>query len=77
MSGADEGWFWLLRSVHKNPKIVLFATGNSLDLMESRTLGYRDIRSVWSSASDTHQTVYHFDGNEYKLWTEKWTENHH
>jgi hypothetical protein len=72
MAGVDHGWFWLVRSARKNPEILLFAGGDSLELMESRTLGYRDIRSVLPLASETHFSVYHYDDEYYKLWKEKW-----
>jgi hypothetical protein len=75
MSGADNGWFWVVRSAHKNPRVVLFAGGNSLQMMVTRTNGYRDIRSTWSSPSETDDTIYHFDGREYKLWKKTSTEN--
>ena len=75
MCGADNGWFWLVRSARSDPKVVLFAGGNILELMNSRTNGCRDIRSAWSSSSETKNTLYHFDGKEYKVWQEKWTKN--
>jgi hypothetical protein len=75
MCGADNGWFWVVRSARKDPEVVLFAGGNSVELMTGRTNGYRDIRSTWSSPSETHTTIYHFDGKRYKVWKEKWTEN--
>jgi len=75
MTGADNGWFWLVRSANKNPQVVLFSGGNTLELMGSKTLGYRDIRSVFSTASETRKAIYHFDGKQYKLWNDKWTKN--
>ena len=71
MTGADNGWFWVVRP-HNHPKVVLFAGGNSLEIMDSRTNGLRDIRSDWSSPNETRHTVYHFDGKAYKIWKEKW-----
>jgi len=75
MCGADQGWFWVVRSVYKNPKVVLFTGGNSLALLRSETNGYPNIRSILSLASQTRNSVYRFDGQQYKLWKEKWTEN--
>jgi len=43
---ADNGWFWLVSSARKNPRVVLFAGGNALEIMDSKTKGYRDIESV-------------------------------
>jgi hypothetical protein len=75
MSGADTGWFWVVRSARKDPEVVLFADGNSLEVMDTKTNGSRDIRSIWSSPSQTNYTIYHFDGGTYKVWKNKWTEN--
>lgn len=65
----------MVRSASKNPKIVLFASGNSLEVMSGRTNGYRNIRSRGSTASLLKTSVYHLDGNKYKLWKETREEN--
>src|SRR5260370_5266539 len=75
MSGADHGWFWVVRSARKDPKVICFAGADSLEVLVSRTNGYRDIRSSWSSPSETDDTIYHFDGKEYKVWKRTSTEN--
>lgn len=61
--GADNGWFWVVRSALKDPKVVLFAGGNSLELTDEKTNGYRDIRTFWSTPSETEECIYRFDGN--------------
>jgi hypothetical protein len=66
MSGGDQSWFWVVRSERNNPTVVCFAGGNSLDLLNSRTNGYRDIESSWSSAAKSTITIYRFDGTQYK-----------
>lgn len=68
LDGADNCWYWVVRSVRANPKVVLFSTGSSLEEMTSRTKGFRDFRSVWSSAAETVTEIYHFDGTEYVVW---------
>jgi hypothetical protein len=68
MSGADNDWFWVVRSPGRNPKVILFVGGNSLELMDTTMNGYRDIRSTWSSPSETDETTYHFDGTTYKTF---------
>ncbi len=68
LTGADCAWFWVVRSDKTHPKIILFANANSIELLKSRTNGFRNIRTVWSSASgDTVTHVYHYDGARYKL----------
>jgi hypothetical protein len=68
MSGADNDWFWIVRSARKNPNVILFAGATSLELMNGKTLGLRDIRTVWYGASETYDVIYHFDGKVYKSW---------
>ncbi|HWX55630.1 MAG TPA: hypothetical protein VN176_13655 [Verrucomicrobiae bacterium] len=68
LGGADHYWYWVVRSARQNPKIVLWAHCNSLELMSSRTNGYRDIRTDWAVAAVEVTDVYKFNGNAYKLW---------
>jgi hypothetical protein len=66
MSGADCDWFWLVRAESGHSEVILFACGNSLELLEKRTSGYRDVRTTWSSAAGyTLTDVYRFDGSRY------------
>jgi len=75
IAGADNGWFWVVRSAHKDPKVVLFATGYALELLHSRTNGYRDIRSTWSNPNGTETRIYKFNLEMYKLSKERWNEH--
>jgi hypothetical protein len=75
MAGADNDWFWIVLSAHKNPRIVLFAGGNSFEVLGAKTNGYRDIRSEWASASEVITEIYKFDGVNYKLWKKRTREN--
>ena len=68
MSGGDNSWFWIVRSQESGATVACFAGGNSLLLKNTRTNGFRDIESDWSSAAETQTTIYHFDGNQYKEW---------
>lgn len=71
MSGADAGWFWVVRSTRSGPKVVLYTGANSLKLTKGRTNGYRDIVTAWSSGGETQETTFHFDGKNYKAWKKK------
>jgi len=73
MCGADTAWFWIITSASQNPKVVLAAGGNSLEVLGSSTKGYRDIQSVWSSPSQTDTLLYHFNGAQYELHKRKTT----
>jgi len=75
LSGADNSWFWVVSSARLAPRVVLWASGNYLKVMGSRTNGYRNIRSFWASASTTKTSEYHFNGKEYTLWKESWGKN--
>jgi hypothetical protein len=73
MSGGDNGWFWVVRSFPKDPKILLFVGARSLEIMEQKTNGCRDIRVVSASAGETTAVTYHFDGQAYKVWKKQST----
>lgn len=73
--GASFDWYWIVRPTPKKPKVVLFATGNVIEVMDSRTHGYRDIRTVGGTHWEIDEAVYHFDGKKYKPWKRKWVEN--
>jgi hypothetical protein len=75
LRGADNDWFWVVRSAHKNPRIILFVGGYTLDVLGTKTNGLRDIRSTWSTPSETYVTTYHFDGRRYKTWKTESTSN--
>lgn len=68
MSGADNDWFWIVRRLLGRTRVVLFAGGLSVELLNSRTLGYKNIRTSWSAASGlTITCIYHYDGTRYRL----------
>jgi hypothetical protein len=72
MAGADNTWFWVVRSARKDPKVILFSNGSTLEVLDTKTNGYGDIRSVWSSAArETDTTIYHFDGSDYRPWEKR------
>jgi hypothetical protein len=67
MRGADNSWFWVVRDARKDPEIILFSGGDSLEVLDAKTHGYRDIRTVWMSSLETETTVYNFDGRHYQM----------
>lgn len=75
MSGADNDWFWIVRSPLKQPKVILWCGGNSLELLDSKSGGYRDVRCTWSSASERVTRSYRYVKGRYRLRRERWTEN--
>ena len=75
LCGADNGWFWIVRSGRQNPKVILFANGNSIKILDTKSDGYRDIRSSWSSPQETLTTIYHYNGQRYQVWQKRRTQN--
>jgi hypothetical protein len=72
MSGADNDWFWIVRVMGGHAQILLFANGNGIDFLRTRTNGYREIESVWYSAAGYSITrLYRYDGTVYKLARER------
>jgi hypothetical protein len=67
MSGADNTWFWMVSSAPPKPRVLLFAGCNSVEIMRDKTNGYRNIRCLWSSASETGDRVYEFENERYRL----------
>jgi hypothetical protein len=67
MGGADNAWFWVVRSADKSPAIVLWAGGDGFYILTSKSNGYRDIQTNWASPSEQLIEIYKFDGTKYKL----------
>lgn len=67
MGGADNAYFWVVRSAYQNPVIVLWAGADGLDVLMTKTNGYRDIWTGWNSPSEELTELYKFDGGSYKL----------
>jgi hypothetical protein len=67
MKGADANWFWIVRSARKDPQVVLFGGGDSLEVLDSKSHGAKDIRISWSSSFETEATTYQFDAAIYQV----------
>ncbi len=67
--GGDNDWFWIIRSPYKSPKTIGGGGGSGFAFLTTKTQGYRDLESDWSSAAGFwKKDVYRFKGSEYKLW---------
>jgi hypothetical protein len=72
MSGADCYWFWIVRDKGERARVLLFTNNYGIDLLNTRTNGYREIRGVWSSAAGYSITrLYRYDGSRYRLAYER------
>jgi len=69
MRGAENRWFWVVRSANKNPQVILFSGGDSLEVTDKKTHGYKDIGVVWMSSLETETSIYQFDGTFYETRT--------
>ena len=76
LCGVSFDWYWVVRPTPYKPRVILFATGNVFEVMDSRTQGYREFRTVGGTDSETDVAVYHFDGKKYKLGKKKSVEDH-
>lgn len=65
MSGADCDWFWVVRDLGGHAEILLFENAYGVYLLESRTNGYRDVRSVAFAGSTAYTNFFHYDGQRY------------
>jgi hypothetical protein len=70
MRGADNDWYWVVRSPHAHPRVVLFAGCLLFEVTRSKTNGYRNIHTFWASAGVESEQTYYFDGVTYRLWKE-------
>jgi hypothetical protein len=69
-AGADNEWFWVVRTDGPHPKVVLNEGASFLQLLNSRTNGFRDIQSVWVMSGTKRSRVFHYDGVSYTLFNE-------
>jgi hypothetical protein len=68
MSGADNEWYWVVHQVGKREEVLLFANGLALNVLWSRTNGYKDIETSWAGNLGYEVDRYfHYDGTRYKL----------
>ena len=67
LSGADNTWFWVVRSSGSSADVLLFTGANCLRISRSTSLGYRDIVTTWASAATSSTESYKFNGTSYEL----------
>jgi hypothetical protein len=69
LTGADCNWFWIVRVNAKTGRasVLLFDNADTIELLLNRTMGLRNIRTMWESPNERITKIYHFDGERYKL----------
>jgi hypothetical protein len=67
------GWFWVYRKIGDRYRLVLRAAGNGLDILKTRTNGYRNIqaRSIGMAGRYVTTVTFCFDGKLYRKCRER------
>jgi hypothetical protein len=64
--GANLVPFWIFRQTPHGYDLILSVSGLGLDLLKTRTMGYRDVRASAATATSTQTVLFKFDGKEYR-----------
>jgi hypothetical protein len=64
--GANIGPFWVFRRTNIGYELVLDASALGLELLDTRTNGYRDIRLSSAFGGEVHSTVFKFIEGRYR-----------
>ena len=64
--GANIVPFWVFRNTPLGHQLVLSITTLGLEVLRSKTTGYRDIRATAATAKEVLTTDYVFDGTRYR-----------
>jgi hypothetical protein len=73
--GADCVHFWVIHFVRGHPRVVLFDSTLSVEVLMSRSNGLSDIQTVWGSPNETHAKIFHFNGKRYRLVSQNWQDD--
>jgi hypothetical protein len=65
LCGAHAAWFWIFAQRSGRWRLLLHAVGDELEVMEHRTLGFRDIRSMYVTAVASSSVLYRYNGRAY------------
>jgi len=64
--GANIDPFWIFRNTPQGYEQVLNVSTLGLEVLDTKTKGYRDIRIMAATANEVLITIYNFNGREYK-----------
>ncbi len=68
LNGANVVPFWVFRKVSDRHTLVLSTTAFALEILNTRSKNYRNMRLTSLTATMEHTTIYKFDGNKYREW---------
>jgi len=75
LTGADNDWFWIVRSEPSTPRVVLFCGALTVKVVSTLHNSLEDIQCSWESpGGDGFTSHYRFNGQRYVLF--KKTETH-
>lgn len=66
LTGADNDWFWVVRSISPRPHVVFFCSALTVGVLSSAHNSLQDIRCMWESpGGDGDIDDFQFDGRKY------------
>jgi hypothetical protein len=69
LTGADNDWFWVVRSEAPTPRVVLFCGALRVEILPRPHNSLEDIRCTWESpGGDGFIHDYRFNGQRYVLF---------
>ena len=67
--GANIIPFWVFRNTRQGHELVLSVSALGLDVLNTKTNNYRDIRTSAATARAAYTVIFKFDGKEYRAQT--------
>ena len=64
--GANIVPFWIFRGTTQGHELVLTVSALSLEVLDTKTNGYRDIRTGAATAKSGYRIIFRFDGKVYR-----------
>lgn len=71
LSGGNLAMFWVFRATASGHELVLNTSAHSLEVMNTRWNGHKDIETIGATAVAVTTVLYRFDGKKYSLQWEK------
>lgn len=69
LTGADNTWFWIVRSGSRQPKVLFVAGTSRLEVLNGKSNGYRNVRSVFETgAGDKIEKIFRYANGRYRLF---------
>jgi hypothetical protein len=66
LTGGDNDWFWIYLNTAQRYRMVLTGGTISVDVLSSRTQGFRDIETNMATGAYGFRKIYKFNGSVYE-----------